>query len=155
MKRTFRQQSIALLNMLALQFILGMILNLFVNLPSKHPGQSGNYFVRSAHSFGWAITLGGGIALFLHVLVAIGLLVGSIAFTVLAIKKRDTFWVWVSTVALLGILAAFSNGLSFLDFNHNLNSFIMAMGYILATISYVTGIFQPQQKPAKQVRTQP
>lgn len=147
--KLLRKQSIALLSMLALQFILGMILNLFVTIPNKHPGQFGNYFVRSGHSFAWAITLGGGVALFLHVLVAIGLLAGSIAFVVRAAKAHNKRWIWISSIGLVGILAAFSNGLSFLDFNHNVNSFIMAMGYIVATIAYSTGIIGELQIRAK------
>jgi hypothetical protein len=146
MQSDLRKQSIGLLNMLALQFILGMILNLFVTIPAKHPGQTGNYFVRSAHSFAWAISIGGGVTLFLHVLVAIGLLFGSIAFVVRATKAHSKLYMWVSIVGLVGILAAFSNGLSFLDFNKDFSSFIMAMGYILATIAYVTGIFSDLQQ---------
>lgn len=127
--------------MLALQFILGMILNLFVTLPDKHPGQAGNYFARSGHTFTWAITLGGGIALFLHVLVAIGILAHSIIFVVRAVKLGSKRWIWVGSIGLIGILAAFSNGLSFLDYNRDANSFIMAVGYIIATVAYTTGIF--------------
>lgn len=141
MQTKLRLQSIGLLSMLALQFILGMILNLFVTLPNKHPGQMGNYFVRSGHSFAWAISFGGGVALFLHVLIAVGLLTGSIAFVVRAAKAHSKRWLWVSSVGLLGIFTAFSHGLAFLDFNKDIDSFIMAMGYIVATVSYVAGIF--------------
>lgn len=140
-----RRQSITLLAMLALQFILGMILKLFVTLPAKHPGQVGNYYVRSGHSFIWAITLDGGIALFLHVLVAIGLLAHSIIFVIRAVKLGDKRWIWVGAIGLIGILAAFSNGLSFLDFNKAFSSFIMALGYIIATLAYATGIFEELQ----------
>lgn len=154
MQAKLRERSIALLTMLALQFILGMILNLFVTLPDKHPGQVGNYFVRSGHSFVWAISIGGGVALFLHVLVALGLLIGSIVFVIQASKARSKQWIWVSSIGLAGILAAFSNGLSFLDFNHDLNSFIMASGYILATVSYTTGIFLALQEQSKKAHTQ-
>jgi hypothetical protein len=144
MRQDFRRQSLNQLNMLALQFVLGMILNLFVTLPDKHPGQTGGYIVRSAHSFSWAITFGGGVALFLHVLVAVGLMGGGIGFFIRASKKREKFWIWISGIGLLGIVVAFSNGLAFLDFNKDASSFIMAMGYIAATIAYVSGLMQPQ-----------
>lgn len=149
MQAKLKQQCIGLLNMLALQFILGMILNLFVTLPNKHPGQSGNYFIRSSHNFAWAISLGGGVTLFLHVLVAIGLLLGSIAFVVRAVKAHSKLWIWVSGIGLIGILTAFSHGLAFLDYNNDVESFIMAMGYIVATVAYVTGIFTELQLKAK------
>jgi len=146
MKRSLRQVTFAILMMLATQFILGMTLNLFETLPAKHPGQTGNYFVRSGHSFAWAITFGGGIVLFLHVLVALGLLGHSIMLFVRSIKTHSKPWTWVSTIGMLGIMAAFSNGLSFLDFNHDFSSFIMAMGYIVATIAYGVGLFMQPQK---------
>jgi hypothetical protein len=149
MQTKLKHQSIGLLNGLALQFILGMMLNLFTTLPNKHPGQTGNYFVRSGHSFGWAITLGGGLTLFLHVIVAIGLLLGSTAFVVRAAKAHSKLWLWVSSIGLIGILTAFSHGLAFLDFNNDVESFIMAMGYIVATVAYVTGIFIELQLQSK------
>lgn len=149
MHAKLKHQAIGLLNGLALQFILGMILNMFVTLPSKHPGQTGNYFVRSGHSFGWAITFGGGLTLFLHVIVAIGLLLGSVAFIVRAAKAHSKLWLWVSSVAFIGIITAFSHGLAFLDFNNDVDSFIMAMGYIVATVAYVTGIFTELQAKSK------
>lgn len=149
MQTKLKHQAIGLLNGLALQFILGMILNMFVSLPAKHPGQSGNYFVRSGHSFGWAITLGGGVTLFLHVIIAIGLLLGSAAFIVRAAKAHSKLWLWVSSIGFVGIITAFSHGLAFLDFNNDVDSFIMAMGYIVATIAYVSGIFTELQAKSK------
>ena len=140
MSSQLRQRSLILLILLAAQFVLGMLLNVFVTLPAKHPGQSGNYFVRSGHSFGWAITLGGGVVLFLHVLVAIGLLVNSLILLIQAVKAHHTLWGWIATVGLVSILAAFSNGLAFLDFNRSISSFIMAMGYIMATTAYTAGL---------------
>jgi uncharacterized membrane protein HdeD (DUF308 family) len=152
MNARFRQHSLVMLIMLAAQYILGMILNLFVALPDKHPGQSGNYFVRSAHSFGWAVTLGGGVVLFLHVLLGVGLIVRGIIMLVDAARNRSVPWIWVGAVGLLGIAVAFTNGLSFLDFNRDADSFIMAMGYVVATAAYFAGLFMRTGnalKPAK------
>lgn len=149
MQTKLRHQGIGLLNGLALQFILGMILNMFVNIPSKHPGQTGNYFVRSGHSLSWAITLGGGVTLFLHVIIAIGLLLGSTAFIIRATIAHSKLWLWVSSIGFIGIITAFSHGLAFLDFNKDVDSFIMAMGYIVATVAYVTGIFAELQAQTK------
>lgn len=145
MHAKLKLQGIGLLNGLALQFILGMILNLFTTLPNKHPGQTGNYFARSSHSFGWAITLGGGVTLFLHVIIAIGLLLGSFAFIIRAAKAHSKLWLWVSSIGFIGIITAFSHGLAFLDSNSDVDSFIMAMGYIVATVAYIVGIFSELQ----------
>ncbi|MBX4197109.1 hypothetical protein KW801_00955, partial [Candidatus Saccharibacteria bacterium] len=79
-------QSLGLLIMLATQFILGMVLNLFVDLPKANPGTTGNFGSRAIHGFIWAISTGGGIALLLHVLVAVGLLLGSLSLILRALS---------------------------------------------------------------------
>jgi hypothetical protein len=135
-----RGQALGLLSMLAVQFILGMILNLFVQLPKTHPGISGGYLSRSIHGFGWAITIGGGIALFLHVIVAIGLLLGSFSLLVRAAAAKSGSWLLTSIIGALGVLAALTNGLAFLGYNSDVNSFVMAVGFIVAAVSYTTAL---------------
>lgn len=126
--------------MLALQFLLGMILNLFVQLPTTHPGTSGAYISRSLHGFGWAITIGGGIVLFLHVIVAIGLLLASLSLVVRAAATKSGSWLLTSIIGALGVLAALTNGLAFLGYNSDVNSFVMAVGFMVAAVSYTTAL---------------
>ena len=88
MQQRIRGQAFGTILLIALQFVLGMILNLFVSLPGNHPGANdGNYFTRSGHSFAWAISFGGGVVLFLHVLVALALLGSSISLLVRTILR--------------------------------------------------------------------
>jgi hypothetical protein len=147
--KELKKRSFGLLIMLGIEFVVGMALNLFANLPDNHPGSTGslNYFVRSLHSYGWAITIGGGAALFLHVLIGTGLLFGSIVLLVFAVKSHMKTWIWLSALGLFGILMAFSNGLSFLDYNHDLSSFLMAMGFLLATGSYTASLIIGNHRP--------
>jgi hypothetical protein len=141
MQKRLHMQTIGMLSMLAIQFILGMLLNLFVSLPDKHPGTTGNeYFNQSGHSYIWAITGGGGVALFLHALVATFLLLGSIGLLINALRSHDKRWVWIGVIGFLGTSGAFANGLSFLDFNHDFSSFIMAVGFTIAAVAYVIGL---------------
>jgi hypothetical protein len=131
-----RGQSFGLLSMLTIQFILGMILNLFVTLPKSHPGMTGGYGSRALHGFVWAISSGGGIALTLHVLVAIGLLVGSLGLVARAAAARSMPWLTVSILGALGVIAALTNGLAFLGYNNDVASFVMAIGFIVAATVY-------------------
>jgi glucan phosphoethanolaminetransferase (alkaline phosphatase superfamily) len=135
-KVKLRGQSIGLLSMLGIQFILGMVLNLFVQLPKIHSGTSGNFFSRFVHGFGWAITIGGGIVLTLHVLVAIGLLLGSLALLARAIAVRNKPWIIGSAIGALGVITALTNGLAFIGYNQNATSFVMAMGFFVAATAY-------------------
>src|SRR5437868_807305 len=115
----FKGHSLGVLTMLALQFVLGMTLNLFVKLPAAHPGTSGNYGSRSWHAFIWAISNGGGIALLLHVVVAIGLLLASLSLVIRAASAKNKAWLIVSIVGALAIITALTNGLAFLGYDND------------------------------------
>ncbi len=67
-----RRGAVVLIWAFALQFVIGMVLNLFVTLPDKHPGANGaEYFATSLTSLGWALSFGGGWALFTHAAIAL------------------------------------------------------------------------------------
>ena len=118
-----------------------MILNLFVNLPKAHPGASGNeYFSRSSHSLLWVLTNGGGISLTIHAYVAIALLLGAIALFVRSIAARNKSWIWTSGIAAFFTIGALLNGLSFVDYNENFSSMIMAICWFVAVGSIVAGL---------------
>jgi divalent metal cation (Fe/Co/Zn/Cd) transporter len=119
-----RGQSIGLLSMLGIQFILGMILNLFIKLPDNPKG------------LGSAIKHGGGVVLVLHVLIAIGLLIGSISLIARAYAARSKPWLIASIIGALGIIAALTNGFAFVGNNNDVNSFVMALGFLVAATSY-------------------
>jgi len=137
----FRRQNLVLLSGLAIQFILGMVLNLFVKIPDTHPGTSGNnYFVRIADSYGWGLAAAGGLVLMLHIIVGTGLLIGSFVLVIQALRSKYRPWILITVVGAIGILGAMFNGLSFLSYNRNLSSLIMAIGYLLATVSYTSSL---------------
>jgi len=152
-------QSFGLLTMLAIQFILGMILNLFVTIPKVHPGQSGNFGSRSIHGFGWAITNGGGITLLLHVIMAILLLIASLSLVIRTISAKSSFWVGVSAFGAIGVIVALTNGLAFIGYDSDATSFVMAMGFITAAAAYSTGLawssMHTTQKSVKMGAKQP
>jgi hypothetical protein len=135
-----RGQSLGLLVMLGIQFVLGMIINLFVKLPNTHPGTTGNFGSRAVHGFIWAISNGAGIALLLHIVVAIGLLLGSLALVIRAAVARSQAWLAVSIIGALGIITALTNGLAFIGYNSDATSFVMAMGFLTAALAYAFGL---------------
>ncbi|MBX4199427.1 hypothetical protein KW789_00855 [Candidatus Saccharibacteria bacterium] len=130
------RQSLGLLLMLIVQFVLGMVLDLFVELPKNHAGTSGDFISRAWHGFIWAVSSGGGIVLTLHVIVAIGLILGSIGLVIRAAILRNRFWLAISIVGALGIFVALTNGLAFIGYGNDVNSFVMAMGFIVAAVAY-------------------
>lgn len=135
------RQGIGLLVGYILQFLAGMTLNLFVTIPSNHPGSAGsNYFARSWHSLMWSLSGHGGWVLSFHVILALLLVVGSISLFIFALISHDKIWSITGGVAALLTLGAFFNGMSFIDFNKDLSSMIMAVCWIGAVAALIVGL---------------
>jgi hypothetical protein len=133
-----RRQAIGLLAGYALQFLAGMLLNLFVTIPTKHPGDSGsNYLARSWHSLVWTLSGHGGWELAFHVYLGCLLVVGSISLFTGAAIRHNTKWLVAGGVAALFTIGAFFNGMSFIDFNKDISSMIMATCWLAAVSSLV------------------
>lgn len=130
--RGLRRQTIVLLWVFAVQFLAGMILNLFVVIPKHHPGTvSGNYFSQSWSSLLWALSGGAGWALSVHALLAVALFLGTLAVFFRSLWPSGRGWRWGLGIAALVTLGALFNGLSFLDFNQDFSSMIMATCWLV------------------------
>ena len=128
-----------LLILLLVQFVLGMYLNLYTDLPKTHPGTQGSY----AASIPWALAGGAGIALAVHIAVWIFLTIGSLAMLVRGIMSRRKALILGTSLGLLFILSASSGGLAFLNQGgENRESFIMAIGFIMAFIAYSLALYK-------------
>ena len=131
-----RTKAIGLLWFFALQFLLGMFLNFFVKIPDVHPGTTGEeYFSRSWTSLLWALSLEGGVALFIHALVGTILFIGSLAIFVYSLVLRAHRWRWPLGLAAFFTFTAFFNGMSFLDYGEDFSSAIMATAWLGAVAS--------------------
>ena len=122
------------------QFSLGMVVNLYVTIPAKHPGaHPTNFFTGAANSVGWAI--GSGVAaLAIHVVLGLVLVVTGFILISLATSERRGVVV-ASALGPLFILGAAFNGASFLSFNNDISSLIMALLFAAALACYVAVIF--------------
>jgi hypothetical protein len=79
---------------------------------------------------------GGGLVLVLHILVAIGLLIGSLILVARSYVVKSRPWIIASIVGALGVIAALTNGLAFIGNNNDVNSFVMAIGFMVAATAY-------------------
>ncbi|KHK96537.1 hypothetical protein LK09_14380 [Microbacterium mangrovi] len=132
----------------ALQFVLGMTLNLFVTIPDVHPGTSGDeYFSRSFTSLLWALSGAGGPALFTHALVGAALFAGSVTLFVTCVLRRARGWRWLTGIAAFFTFGAFFNGMSFLDYGEDFSSAIMAGCWLIATGAIVVALIRREQRP--------
>lgn len=138
-----RQLTFDMLLLLGLQFFLGMWNNLFVTVPSAHPGAfASEYFGGVVQGLIWAIGQSGLVSLQTHVILGLTLLLVSILVIVSAYNNTERTWKIVAPIGTFGILGAAFNGASFINYGHNLSSLLMSLGFLIALIAYLVGLYQ-------------
>jgi heme A synthase len=123
------------------QAALGMVVNLYVTIPTRHSGaQPSDFFGGSFDSIVWSIGHGA-VALAFHAAFGLALVVVVTGTAIYALRlHHGAIAIWSSIAALLVIGAGF-NGASFLDFNNNVNSLIMALLAFAAVSCYSAVMF--------------
>jgi hypothetical protein len=120
-----RRSSLGAVVMLIVQFILGMIYNLYGTAPTSKK----------------SIGLFSSPDLALHVILGILLLLAAIGQLVQAIGVRHSLSIWLSALGLLAILGAFSSGLGFAGNGAAGASLGMSLAFALALACYVVLVF--------------
>ncbi|HEV2582634.1 MAG TPA: hypothetical protein VGT44_17380 [Ktedonobacteraceae bacterium] len=140
--RGLRWTTAITLILLAAQFLIGMLVNLFVTVPAVHPGRDApEYFSGVAQGIFWAL-LNSPLYLLLHVVVGLVLFLLSIVLLVMSIVARRAGWIVASILGFIGIMGAGFNGASFMNYNHDFSSLLMAIGFLLAAVSYVIALLR-------------
>ncbi len=122
--------------LLVAQYLLGMVVNLFVTIPAHRPG---NYFAGAVS--GIALAMRNGPAwLAVHVAFGLALVVASLI--IAATSSGNGRGVAVTSgLGSLAIIGAAFNGASFLAYAQNFSSMIMAGLWAVALGCYATGLF--------------
>jgi len=146
-ERTLRWMLLVAVLLVVVQASIGMVANLYVAIPSHHPGvRPANYFAGSFHSVVWAVGHGAA-ALAVHAALGLALVVFVVGAAVHALRAgRRSVAVW-SVLGGLFVIGAGFNGASFLDFNDNISSLIMALLAFAAIASYAVALFLLGQSP--------
>jgi hypothetical protein len=127
--------------MLIAQFLLGMGVNLYVKIPTDHPGSNPpEYFSGVAQSVTWAI-LNGHILLAIHAGFGLVIVLAALGTLVQAIRIRGRGIVISAVVGFIGVLGAGFNGGSFLNYHEDFSSMLMATGFAIAVAAYATGLY--------------
>lgn len=136
-----RRMVLGALVLTLVQAAIGMDVNLYVTVPADHPGaRSASFFGGSVDSIGWAIAHGM-LALAIHASLGLALVIVVIAVAVRAAIVADRAVIaWLILAGLLVIGAGF-NGASFLDFNHDFSSLIMALLALGAIACYASALY--------------
>jgi heme A synthase len=143
--RAARGWAFGLLIALLVQFGLGMYVNLFAHIPLNHPGHGAkDFFAGSYHSVAWAETSPHApLILAFHGGLGLLLVVGSLWLVVLASRGRRTGFVWAAVLGALFIIGAGFNGASFLNYNEDANSYVMALLFAAAVLCYIVLLAWP------------
>lgn len=137
----FRGSVLGMLSMLIAQFLLGMAVNLFVTITRDHPGANAHEFFGGAvRSIFWASTQGP-LVLILHAILGILLAINSVVVLIQSFRLSSTSTRVFAALGVVGIIAAGFNGASFLNYNHNVNSYLMSVGFALAAAAYTQLLF--------------
>jgi hypothetical protein len=141
---TTRQLRISFLFALVIligQFLLGMAVNLFVKIPTDHPGANPpEYFSGVAQSVTWAI-VHGNLLLAIHAGYGLVLVIAAVGTLVQAIANRRRGIIVSAVFGFIGVLGAGFNGGSFLNYHQDFSSMLMATGFAIAIVAYSAGLY--------------
>jgi len=136
-----RTLTLIILLLLAAQLLVGMLVNLYVVVPSSHPGANApEYFSGVVQGVAWSL-VHAPLFLLLHAVVGLVLFFGALVILGLAIASRRRAWIISSIFGLLGIVLAGFNGASFLNYGLNFSSLLMSIGFLVAVFPYMIGIY--------------
>jgi hypothetical protein len=147
--RRLGSASLAALLALVVQFLLGMAVNLFVQIPEHHPGADPpEYFGGVVQSVAWAV-LHGPLLLQLHAALGLILVVASVYLLIQGIITRRNRLVAATVFGFVGTLGAGFNGGSFLNYNEDFSSMLMATGFALAVVAYLVTLYLSLDAPGR------
>ncbi len=125
--------------LLLIQYLLGMVVNVYVVLPGRHPGAgAGDYFSGAAAGLAWLIANGPAWAA-AHAAFGMALAVAALAAVAVAWRRGSAAGTAAALVGALAVIGAGFNGASFVDYGHAFSSMIMAGLWALALACYLTG----------------
>jgi hypothetical protein len=151
MTRQLRQVYLTTLITLVVQFMLGMATNLFVQIPTNHPGANPpEYFSGVVQSVTWAIVHSRSIWLVLHAVLGLLIVLSSFGLLFQTVPTRNRLAITTSVVGALAVLAAGFNGGSYLNYHQDFSSMLMASFFAIAITAYAVGLWGlPRQQESR------
>jgi hypothetical protein len=127
--------------LLLVQYLLGMVVNLYVVIPAHHPGAgAGNYLAGAASGVAWVIPDGPAWAA-AHAALGLAIVVAAVSAIFWSRRGGSRLTMFMSVLGALAILGAAFNGVSFLNYGKSFSSMIMAGLWALALVCYLVGLF--------------
>ncbi len=129
LQRSLRAHGILMIILLAVQYILGMINNFFVNFPqSDQPEVMWKYAASQASEIS-------------HIFLGLLLFISAAILVVRALRAKNRSWIIASIIGLIGIMSAIYGGVTFIPSQNDQLSFVMAVAFIVALLAYSWGVY--------------
>ena len=122
---------------LAIQYALGMAINLFVEFPSES----------SPHAL-WDFTLHNALIMS-HLALGTLIVFGAAAMVVRTSRKKAVTWKIPATAGLACVLIAWAAGDAFISLQAEALSYLMSLAFLLAMFSYAWGVYRSNRSEAK------
>ncbi len=144
--RSIQALSGVMVGLLLIQFVLGMYTNLYIALPTIHPGNHG--MPMGLHRM---------VALFeespifmIHMMLGVLLVLFSLITTLKSLSSAESMSkLWTGTGLAAVIVAGYSGLTFFRDGQHNMDSLTMAVAWLIALSAYGAAMAKkPRIKPA-------
>lgn len=129
----FRTHSIVMLVLLLIQYVLGMITNLYVQFPEN--SQPEQLWAAAQSQF----------ASMAHIILGMLLLVVAILIIVRAVMSKNRTLVWISVAGLVSILVAIISGSMFINAQSDVYSLVMAIAFIVSLVVYGWGMLEAKK----------
>ena len=123
-----RGHAVLMVGLLAIQYALGMITNLYVAFPETDQANQLWDYARTQ------------LPTLAHIVVGTLLLLSAIVYLIRAAGKSNRPWLGSAVVGALGILIAYFGGVTFTSTQADTYSLIMALGFIIGLVGYVWGL---------------
>lgn len=144
--KTLRFLAFVGLLLLMIEFLFGMLVNLYVSIPTPLPGTTPSTSGGVLYGLAWSLGQTSMPTLLLHVVVGLLLVLISLALLVLSLVARRWQWLAVSLIAAVGIILATLSGSNFVVSGVAASSLVMTIGFLLALLSYATGLYVTRPK---------
>jgi heme A synthase len=125
-----RGHAIGLLGLLAVQYVLGMLSNLFVSFPEHNSDWQQWEYAKQQ------------LLVMSHIVVGMLLLVGTIVLLVRAIQTHDKAWKISAGLGFGSILLAIISGSEFISSQSDSYSLVMSLFFLTAVMSLGWGIYK-------------
>lgn len=138
---TLNLLSVSILFFLALQFLAGMVANLWYGIPKVHSGANTvGYFGGVIQVIWWGLTRSVW-SLQAHVAIGLILVLATSTLLAFAISSKRTGWIVTALCGWAGTVGAAFNGASFVIYGREFSFFLMGIGFLVTGISNSIGLF--------------